>query len=219
MDMGSIDRKIKKKRKLFSPQEDERLKEIKLKDNGKKTWTSVAEELGTNKNARQCRDRWENYLKPELKNRNWTDEEDLLLMEKYQEYGPLWTRIAKFFNGRSENNVKNRWYTSVAKMFDQYSKGNINIGSFARQNKQVVTKHLTPVRRVNPTIFYTNRVDPSVTNPYNRYVSATPSPSVPIPNDIKKCTLPPIQDLIMPIQAVSVSRIRSMSARPLGFVS
>jgi hypothetical protein len=45
----------------------------------------------------------------------------MLLMAKVTEFGPRWVTIAKFFDGRSENNVKNRWYTYVKAMADRSS--------------------------------------------------------------------------------------------------
>lgn len=39
----------------------------------------------------------------------WTEEEVTLLKQKYQEYGPHWAEISKFFVNRSDNNIKNKW--------------------------------------------------------------------------------------------------------------
>jgi hypothetical protein len=99
------------KRRLFTADEDELLCRIMV-EQPFSTWVTVASQL-PGRSARQCRDRWANYLCPDNKNAPWTDSEDKLLMAKYQELGPRWTTISKSFDGRSENNVKNRWYTYV----------------------------------------------------------------------------------------------------------
>lgn len=39
----------------------------------------------------------------------WTEEEVTLLKQKYQEYGPHWVEISKFFVNRSDINIKNKW--------------------------------------------------------------------------------------------------------------
>jgi hypothetical protein len=102
---------LSQKRRLFTAEEDELLCRI-MTEQPFSTWVAVASQL-TGRSARQCRDRWANYLCPENKNAPWTDGEDRLLMAKYHELGPRWTTISKSFDGRSENNVKNRWYTYV----------------------------------------------------------------------------------------------------------
>ena len=103
--------KPKKIRKLFSAEEDALLSRIMF-EQPFTTWIAVAAQI-PGRSARQCRDRWANYLSPENKNGPWTQDEDRLLADKFREFGPQWTTIAKFFDGRSENNVKNRWYTHL----------------------------------------------------------------------------------------------------------
>lgn len=59
--------------------------------------------------GKQVRERWSNHLDPALKKTNWTDEEDDLLTMLQSLYGNSWTKIAMNIEGRSENDVKNRW--------------------------------------------------------------------------------------------------------------
>jgi hypothetical protein len=62
-----------------------------------------------NRTTRQCRERYKNYLSPELRNLPWSPAEDLLLRERFSEFGPRWATLATFFNGRSDVSLKNRW--------------------------------------------------------------------------------------------------------------
>ena len=62
-----------------------------------------------NRNPRQCQERWNYYLSPDVNNSPWTKEEDELLLEKYKKMGSQWKKIAAFFNNRTNTNVKNRW--------------------------------------------------------------------------------------------------------------
>ena len=73
-----------------------------------KEWSVIARFFPT-KTARQCRDRWNNYINPELSNKKWSVAEDSLILQKVKEFGLHWNTIAKFFNGRSGNAVRNRY--------------------------------------------------------------------------------------------------------------
>jgi hypothetical protein len=94
-------------RQKFSVQEDELLRDL-VAELGTNSWGEVAVRLGT-RSARQCRERFKNYLSPNLRNGQWTEEEDKLLSEKFAEFGAKWSLIVSFFPSRSEVNLKNRW--------------------------------------------------------------------------------------------------------------
>ena len=94
-------------RHKFSKQEDETLKRI-VQQHGEGNWSLIASCM-KNRTARQCRERYKNYLSPNIKNDPWTPEEELLLEKKYAELGPRWAKIALFFENRSDVNVKNHW--------------------------------------------------------------------------------------------------------------
>ena len=91
----------------FTKEEDEMLIKA-VASCGKLNWRKISLMLPS-RNARQCKDRWENYLDPNLNKTPFTIEEDMLLLEKHQEYGPKWVMISKFFNNRSDTSIKSRY--------------------------------------------------------------------------------------------------------------
>jgi hypothetical protein len=91
----------------FSPEEDELLLAI-VRQYGVKDWIKVASLIGT-RNARQCRERYKNYLDPDLRQGGWTPQEDELLEAKHRDYGAKWNKIARFFVNRSDISLRNRW--------------------------------------------------------------------------------------------------------------
>jgi hypothetical protein len=91
----------------FSPEEDELLVSL-VREYGVKDWIKVASLMGT-RNPRQCRERYKNYLDPDLRRGGWTPQEDELLEAKYKEYGVKWNKIARFFVNRSDISLRNRW--------------------------------------------------------------------------------------------------------------
>lgn len=97
----------RKSRQAFSPEEDEALKKA-VELHGETNWTTVACCL-PHRNARQCRERWRCYLRPDLTNKQWTQEEDAIIIEKFKELGPKWTAISHYLPNRSEINIKARF--------------------------------------------------------------------------------------------------------------
>ena len=97
----------KSARQMFTMEEDNRLCEL-VSEYGDRNWRVISRQM-PNRTTRQCRERYRNYLSPKVKNGPWTQEEDILLEQKYIEYGPKWATIAKFFPSRSDVNIKNRW--------------------------------------------------------------------------------------------------------------
>jgi hypothetical protein len=91
----------------FTAADDEQLREL-VEQFGDSDWLLISDQMN-GRNARQCRERWINYLAPSLNNGPWTPEEDMLLLQKYRELGCKWVHIAKFFPQRTDAMVKNRF--------------------------------------------------------------------------------------------------------------
>jgi hypothetical protein len=75
-------------------------------------WEGIARRL-PGRTARQCRERWTNYLSPSVRSDPWTIEEDQLLVDRVNAMKFSWSAIARSFNGRSDNDIKNRWYSHL----------------------------------------------------------------------------------------------------------
>lgn len=91
-------------RKTFTKKNDQKLIAI-VNQFGTSDWKKVAEKMPTF-TARQCKDRYNIYLKEVNRQEPWTSEEDNLLIQLQAEFGSHWTHISKFFNGRNINNIK-----------------------------------------------------------------------------------------------------------------
>jgi len=86
-----------------------------VKAEGPTKWAQCANFI-KGRSGKQCRERWFNNLNPGVKKGNWTKEEDELIFELYQKYGSSWSKIAKYINGRTENAIKNRFYSTLRKL-------------------------------------------------------------------------------------------------------
>lgn len=100
--------KERNKKRKFTPEEDEKLREL-VQSHGQKQWDVIARNISTDRTARQCRDRWKHYLSPSVSQKEWTITEDRLLLTCTQKYGAQWAALVKFFPGRTDINLKNRW--------------------------------------------------------------------------------------------------------------
>lgn len=97
----------RKKRRTFTPAEDVRLCQL-VQIHGTDKWDTISSFMDS-RTARQCRERYRAFLAPTISNGPWTREEDELLKTLFIRYGPKWSTIVKYFKGRSDCNVKNRW--------------------------------------------------------------------------------------------------------------
>mmetsp|Transcript_129156 Transcript_129156/g.182103 ORF Transcript_129156/g.182103 Transcript_129156/m.182103 type:complete len:507 (+) Transcript_129156:118-1638(+) len=118
---------------MWTAEEDETLIRW-VEENGAKKWSQCACNID-GRSGKQCRDRWFNHLSPEVKKGDWSIEEDKLVFDLYQKYGCSWSKIAKFVPNRTENSIKNRFYSTLRKIANDRKKA-MN----PKKNKRVSTQ-------------------------------------------------------------------------------
>ena len=81
-------------------------------------WSDLAQRL-PGRVGKQIRDRWVNHLNPSINHMPFSKKDDRLLYKGYLDLGKKWVEISsKYFNStRSENHIKNRWYSASFKKF------------------------------------------------------------------------------------------------------
>lgn len=105
----------------WTKEEDEQLTILVQKYNKNLSWIKIAKKM-KNRSAKQCRERYLNHLEKSFKSGPFTDEELNILCEKQSKYGNRWKKITKYLPGRSENSIKNRWYSLQRSKMNSKSK-------------------------------------------------------------------------------------------------
>nr|CAD1832310.1 unnamed protein product [Ananas comosus var. bracteatus] len=83
---------------------------------GEGKWGSLPKRAGAFEALRKsCRLRWLNYLRPGIKRGNITCEEEELIIRLHMLLGNRWSLIAARLPGRTDNEIKNYWNTTLAK--------------------------------------------------------------------------------------------------------
>ncbi|KAJ9152644.1 hypothetical protein P3X46_026190 [Hevea brasiliensis] len=115
------------KKGLWTEEEDKILIDY-IKVHGKGRWNHISKKTGLRRCGKSCRLRWMNYLNPNVKRGNFTEEEEDLIIRLHNLLGNRWSLIAKRVPGRTDNQVKNYWNTHLTKKLaakDQNGKLNI----------------------------------------------------------------------------------------------
>ena len=121
----------------FTKEEDRKIIEL-VKVYGNNNWNKIAE-VFLNRSPRQLKERWTNYLNPAVNKNEWTEEEEELLLEKLSEFGKRWREISKYFNGRTDVQLKSRFRMLERR---KHTTNNKNNGIQNNNNKPLETPQI-----------------------------------------------------------------------------
>nr|URY18771.1 MYB protein [Zanthoxylum bungeanum] len=124
MPMAPLSSQCSKKeanRGAWTAEEDKKLAQV-IEVHGPRRWKSVAAKAGINRCGKSCRLRWMNYLRPNIKRGNISDQEEDLILRLHKLLGNRWSLIAGRLPGRTDNEIKNYWNSHLSKKIKQNEK-------------------------------------------------------------------------------------------------
>ncbi|KAL6878204.1 hypothetical protein ACP4OV_012374 [Aristida adscensionis] len=86
-----------------------------IKNHGEGKWGCLPKRAGLKRCGKSCRLRWLNYLRPGIKRGNISDDEEELIIRLHSLLGNRWSLIAGRLPGRTDNEIKNYWNTTLSK--------------------------------------------------------------------------------------------------------
>ncbi|CAM8894364.1 unnamed protein product [Rhodiola kirilowii] len=113
--------------------EEDRILINYINQNGEGSWRSMPKNAGLLRCGKSCRLRWINYLRSDLKRGNFTSQEQDIIIHLHASLGNKWSLIANQLPGRTDNEIKNYWNSTLSRRIDTFRRPNSSVAGVLPQ--------------------------------------------------------------------------------------
>ena len=104
----------------WSPEQDSALESL-VSVHGTTDWNSISDRLNVSfpnslRSARQCSQRWFELYGNEDSKKSWTEQDELSMIIAHKKHKNRWADISEALKGRSNNTIKNKFYSVFRKI-------------------------------------------------------------------------------------------------------
>ncbi|CAN6887204.1 unnamed protein product [Brassica oleracea] len=153
----------------WTKEEDQLLVDY-IRKHGEGCWRSLPRAAGLQRCGKSCRLRWMNYLRPDLKRGNFTEEEDELIIKLHSLLGNKWSLIAGRLAGRTDNEIKNYWNTHIKRKL-------LSRGIDPNTHRPINESTIPPSKTTTPSLLHDEPVQFDLAKP-DQHQTVKPEPTV-----------------------------------------
>nr|QSD99618.1 MYB family transcription factor [Melilotus albus] len=154
----------------WTPEEDKKLIAYVTRY-GSWNWRQLPKFAGLQRCGKSCRLRWLNYLRPDIKRGSFSQQEEETIIKLHEKLGNRWTVISANLPGRTDNEIKNHWHTTLKKRLIK-NKSNTKRGT--RKAKDSNSKNHPSIEEAKKLEgVLENNSDPNIASPPSSHTSSS----------------------------------------------
>ena len=102
----------------WTKEEEQNLKSLTTSAHSVKNWEEISQKMkkrGFLKTSSQCKKKFDLIKNPNILKKEWNKEQNKKLFDLHSKFGNAWKDIASYFNQRTDNGIKNQFFSLIRK--------------------------------------------------------------------------------------------------------